>query len=330
MPLAIKVKKEDAEKLRRRLVKKGLLDARWSIVEKDGFLYLPVKENLEGAIEVDLPKRREKKKPYEMIKNIVGDIEIPDFWEKIGDIIILPPFSNWEKHGEVVGKAFARVLRAKTVVINKGIYGELREPKIEIIYGDDTETVHVENGIRYKLDISKIMFSSGNVEERIRMAKINAEGEIVVDLFSGIGYFTLPLAIYGKAEKIYACEKNPVAFHYLLQNIRINDVPSTVVPLLGDNRNVAPRKIADRVIMGYIRTENFLDLGFKTLKRKGGILHYHDTFTTEQLPWKPEENLKIYGEKNGFQVEILFERKIKSYAPHIWHVVTDARAFPKD
>jgi len=330
VPFAIKVKKEEAEKLRKRLVKKGLLDSRWSIVERDGFLYLPVTENVENAIEIELPPRKEKKKPYEMIKNMVGDIEIPDFWEKIGDVIILPPFKEYKKYGDLVGKAFAQVLKVKTVVINKGIYGELRKPNIEIIYGHETETIHVENGIRYKLDISKIMFSSGNVEERIRMSKINAKDETIVDLFSGIGYFTLPLAIYGKAKKIYACEKNPVAFHYLLENIRLNNVTYNIIPLLGDNRKIAPQNIADRVIMGYIHTENFLTFGFKTLKKEGGIIHYHDTFTSEEVKWKPEENLKTYAKKFGFNIEILFKRKIKSYAPHIWHVVTDARAVPKD
>jgi len=329
VPLAIKVKKNEAEKIRKKLVKRGILDPRWSIVEKDGFLYIPVKEAIEGSIEIDLPKRMGKRKPYEIIKDLVGDVEIPDFWEKIGDIVILPPFKDYHKYKDVIGRAFAEVLKAKTVIINKGVYGELREPRVEIIYGRDTETIHVENAIRYKLDVSKIMFSSGNVEERIRMASINADDEIIVDLFSGIGYFTLPLAVYSKPKKIYACEKNPIAFRYLLQNIHINKVSKIIVPLLGDNRNVTPLKIADRVIMGYIRTEKFLDLGFKVLKKNGGIIHYHDTFTSEEIEWKPEENLKIYGEKNGFHIEILFKRKIKSYAPHIWHVVTDARAFPK-
>ncbi len=329
MTLAIKVKKNNAEKMRKKLLKKGLLDTRWSIIERDGYILLPVKEPINGSIEVSLPPRERKKNPYEKVKEIVGNIEIPDFWEKIGEVLILPEFPNYKKYAEIVGEAFARVLKVKTVVINKGVYGEFREPKMEIIYGNGTETVHIENGIKYKLDVSKIMFSSGNVEERIRMAKISAKDEVVADLFAGIGYFTLPIALHGRVKKVYACEKNPIAFHYLLENIHLNSVDN-IIPLLGDNRDVAPRKIADRVIMGYIHTEKFLDLGFKVLKEEGGKIHYHDTFTTEEKGWKPEHLIKKYAEKNGFRAEIIFKRVIKSYAPHIWHIVTDAKILPKN
>jgi len=33
------------------------------------------------------------------------------------------------------------------------------------------------------------MFSSGNMDERIRMSMISDKNEVVVDLFAGIGYF---------------------------------------------------------------------------------------------------------------------------------------------
>ena len=128
-----------------------------------------------------------------------------------------------------------------------------REPNVKIIYGNKkTETIHIENGIRYKLDPQKVMFSSGNMDERIRMAKISNPKETVVDLFAGIGYFTLPMAVYSKPKKIFACEINPVAYDYLCKNIVQNDVTSIVEPLLGDNKTTAPKNVADRIIMGYI------------------------------------------------------------------------------
>ncbi len=326
MPYAIKVKKENAEAIRRKLVKKGLLDSRWSIVIDGEYLYLPVKEKVDGAIFMDLPKRKKRKSPYESIRELVG-CPIPDYWEKIGEVALLPPYHYEDV--KKVGEAFAKVLKAKTVAIYHGVEGEFRVPKIEVIYGKDTETVHVENGIKYMLDLAKVMFSSGNVEERIRMSRIDAKGEIVVDMFAGIGYFSLPLAKYAGAAKIYACEKNPIAYHYLLKNIEINEIHN-IIPLLGDNREVAPKKVADRVLLGYVHTEPFLPVAMEALREEGGVIHYHDTFTTEERNWKPEENIKRYAAAHGFQARILYKRVIKSYAPHIWHIVVDARLFPKD
>ncbi len=329
MALVIKVSKEEAEKIRRKMVRENLLDDRWKIVEEGDYLILPVKKPLPGSFEHPLPPRWERKTPYERVKDILPDVPIPHHWERFGSVLILPPFHGYEEFGEEVGEAFSRVLGVKTVLVYFGTRGEFREPKVVKIYGEDTVTTHVENGIRFRFDAAKIMFSSGNVDERMRMGKIDARGEIVVDLFAGIGYFTLPVAIRAGASKVYACEKNPISFSYLVENIKINGAHN-VIPLLGDNRDVAPERIAHRVIMGYVGTERFLDLGFKVLREEGGIVHYHDTFTTEEKGWKPEKVVKEYGEKNGFHVEILGKRIVKSYAPHIWHIVVDARAIPKN
>ena len=326
----LKVPKVEAEKTRKKLMKRGLFDDKWSIVEKDDFVLFPVKDKMKGAFQGNLPPRNRKLSPYERIKKILNvPVNIPDYWEKIGDVLLLPPFEGYEKYGYEVGLAFSKILRVKTVCIYFGVEGELREPNIEVIYGNDTETVHLENGIRYALDVSKIMFSSGNVEERIRMGKIDAHGEVVVDMFAGIGYFTLPVAKYAGAKRVYACEKNPVAFEYLRKNIELNRI-NNVIPLLGDNREVAPKRVADRVIMGYVRTEPFLEVAMQVLKEEGGVVHYHDTFTTEEKAWKPEENVKKYAQKHGFEAEFVYKRVIKSYAPHIWHIVVDAHLTPKD
>ena len=330
VPYVIKVEKENAEKMRKWLLKKKILSDEWKIVQEEDYIYFPIREKIDGAIWIELPKRERKISPYEKIVNMLNkELNIPNHWEKIGDTVILQEFKDWKEYGYEVGKAFADVLKVKTVVIYHGTYGEFREPRITKIFGESTETIHIENGIKYKLDIAKIMFSSGNVDERIRMGKIDARDETIVDLFAGIGYFTLPLAKYGRAKKIYACEKNPIAYRYLLENIELNELEN-IIPLFGDNRNISPLKIADRVIMGYIHTEPFLDIGFKALKKEGGIIHYHNTITTEERDWKMENELKFYGERNGFEISIISKRVVKSYAPHIWHVVIDARATPKN
>ncbi len=328
MVYALKVEKKNAEKIRKKLVKKRLLSSNWNIRDNGKFIYFPLKEYVEGAIDIELNSRRRKKSPYERIieklkKLDMGkNVKVPDYWEKIGEVILLPPFTESEKIEKIVGKVFAEVLNAKTVCINHGIKGEFREPEIKVIYGEDTETLHTENGIKYKLDVAKIMFSSGNVDERIRMSKINVEGEIIVDMFSGIGYFTLPLAIYGRAKRIYACEKNPTAYYYLIDNVRINNVKN-VIPLFGDNRRVCPTKIANRIIMGYIHTEKFIDLGIRILTNEGGTIHYHDLFKKEEIDYMPERNIKKHAEKYGFSVKILKKRIVKSYAPRIYHIVLD-------
>lgn len=61
--------------------------------------------------------------------------------------------------------------------------------------GDNSWVNHRENGITYSFDATKCMFSSGNLSEKLRMSRLDCTNEIVVDLFAGIGYFSLPFLV---------------------------------------------------------------------------------------------------------------------------------------
>jgi len=318
----LKVPKKDAERVRKFLLRSGNLNVEWSIVEDGDYIVFPLVKFLDGAIEMDLLPRSKKLSPYDRIISLAKrrgiDIALPDFWEKLGDVLILP---EWEfgEYAKEVGEIYANVLRAKTVLVYSGVSGEFRENKVRKIWGDGTETVHIENGIKYEMDVSRIMFSSGNVNERIRISRIDMSGDVVVDMFAGIGYFTLPAAKAG-ASRIYSCEKNPVAFYYLLRNRDLNGF-SQILPLFGDNRVVCPEEVANRVIMGYFETLPFLEYGLKAI-RDEGVIHYHDLAKDREadILLKKIKNL-IRG--RGFSLISFEKRVIKSYAPRVWHVVFD-------
>ena len=253
---------------------------------------------------------------------------LPEKWEKIGDIVIIKLNEKLRNYGGKIGKTYAEILCCKTVLNDVGgISGIYREPNVEILYGcENTETIHKENGIKYKLDVQKIMFSSGNMDERLRMAKISNKNETVVDLFAGIGYFTLPMAVYSKPKKIFSCEINPVAYRYLCKNIVLNHVTSIVEPLLGDNRTTAPKNVAERVVMGYIEdTDRFLPVAFDCLKNCTGYIHYHDVCPNELLPERSFRRIQETAGKHKRNIDLLTCRVIKSYAPGVSHVVLDIR-----
>jgi tRNA wybutosine-synthesizing protein 2 len=261
-----------------------------------------------------------KKIPYKLI------FKLPDKWEKVGNILTIKLLSDFEGYESVIGKEYAEILNCKTVLSNSGgITGELRKPNVKIIYGSkNTETIHKENKIRFKLDPQKIMFSSGNLDERIRMSTISNKSETIVDLFAGIGYFTLPIAVRSKPKKIFAIEKNPVSYNYLCQNISLNNVIDIVEPIKGDNRKVAPRNVANRVIMGYIgNTKKFLPAAIKCLKNEIGIIHFHEKYPEKIFFDKAMKQISRIIEKNNRIPKILNYKQVKSYAPGINHYVFD-------
>jgi tRNA wybutosine-synthesizing protein 2 len=190
--------------------------------------------------------------------------------------------------------------------------------------GDRTVATHKENGVLYKLDTREIMFSSGNIDERIRMAGVCEDGEIVVDMFAGIGYFSLPMAVHSQPEKVYAVEINPVAFGYLKENTELNGVERIIEPILGDCQEMAPEGVATRVVMGYLSGESYLTKAMRVVGDEG-VIHYHENCPNELLPERPIENIEKAAMAEGRDVEVLDQRRIKSFAPGVSHMVLDVR-----
>ncbi|RLF57684.1 MAG: class I SAM-dependent methyltransferase family protein [Thermoplasmata archaeon] len=251
---------------------------------------------------------------------------LPKKWEKLGDILVIKLPASLESFSDKIGEVYANILACDAVLVDTGgIIGRFREPEIKHIFGrKNTETMHHENGISFHLDPQKIMYSSGNMKERKRISTISNPSETIVDLFAGIGYFTIPIAVYSKPKKIFACEINPAAFRFLKKNISENNVENIVEPLHGDSKQISPKEIADRVVMGYFHeTSLFLETAINALKDHKGIIHYHDTFPDKKIPESPLDQIQTICNPFDRVAYLLSYQKIKSYAPGISHYVFD-------
>ena len=188
----------------------------------------------------------------------------------------------------------------------------------------------MENKVKFKFNPEKVMFSSGNIDERIRISKLAKHSDTVVDMFAGIGYMCLPIALHSRPAKIIACELNQIAYEYLKENIKLNLVEDIVQPILGDNRECIPPGVADRIVMGYIKTEHsHREAAFKILKPKGGVIHFHDVgFKADAIQAaydKIQESMKQSGFNEKFHAEIFNHYTIKSYGPKMVHIVLDIK-----
>lgn len=260
---------------------------------------------------------------------------VPAGWQILGDIVIVSIPAGLEHRKHDIGTGLLELYpRCRCVLRHLGIRGQMREPERELIAQridtgnkegySGTETLNRENGCMFRLDASKIMFSAGNLDERRRMGTLGS-GEDVVDMFAGIGYFSIPMAVHAAPKKILAIELNPTAFRYLQENIALNHAAHIIQPLHGDCAVMTPRGSADRVIMGCVlRTHEYLKYGIAAL-REGGTLHYHETVPEALLHERPVARVREEAEKQGRQAVIIGMRQIKKYSPGVWHVVVDAR-----
>jgi len=298
--------------------------------------------------ETTAPARR-RPSPF---SHILNDISIPDElkpllprrWKRLGNAVVLKLSSELLGHKEEVGKTYARSLAADTVFRSTSpISEEFRKPSVERIYGSSNEVTAIENHIKYSFDITRIMFSKGNTPERARVCRMDMLGEKVLDMFAGIGYFTLPAAVHGKARSVVAMEKNPVAYRFLTRNIVLNHCGDVVCPVHGDNRKLTIDTDFDRVFMGYLlKTEDFLTLGVGALAEKGGIIHFHtniergehrklrelEEITLEDLPGGLPTTLESCLTEHHLTLTRAELFRVKSYAPSVYHVVFDLYCEP--
>lgn len=238
-------------------------------------------------------------------------------YKKIGDILILDSKYEYDNYDEL-----SKRHNVKTIMKINHIQGTKREPVYKILYGNETETINKENGCLFKLDLAKVMWSKGNNNERLRIAKLVRDGETVIDMFAGIGYFSIPVGVHANAKEIISIEINPNSYHFLCENIKLNKL-NNITPILGDCKIKTPDYKADRIIMGYVKTtHHYLKVAIDSLN-SGGILHYHETVPEKLIETRPIE--RIVSQAGDREVEILKINKIKKYAPGVEHVVIDAR-----
>jgi tRNA wybutosine-synthesizing protein 2 len=334
--LLARVPRQRAESVRKVLFKRrlGAKDRRFMRIGEEVLIPLRERpsEDLVRELDIEIQEGETMTKgcyrsPFDLVQEAadlppaVKDL-IPRRWEMLGDVLVLRLPEEVSGSEAEIARAYAMVLGARTVLADRGaIEGVHRTPRMDFLLGHDAETVHLENGICYKLDASRLMFSSGNIDEKLRMASLDCRGETVVDMFAGIGYFTMPLAMHAHASRVIACEINPLSYHYLTENIRLNRLEEVVEPVLGDNRDLPGEGIADRVVMGYVRTTaEHLERAFG-LVRRGGMIHYHDTFPLEVFPRAAMENLDRAARERGYAVKLV--REVKSYSPGVSHMVLD-------
>ncbi|XP_069685094.1 tRNA wybutosine-synthesizing protein 2 homolog isoform X1 [Periplaneta americana] len=216
------------------------------------------------------------------------ETEIPVSWEKYNDLILINSdkyfkSSAWYEAGPDLWIRMCNILNVDRIALKSNISPDgFRTPKVNLIWGKSSIVQCTDNGIRYNWDVTKNMFCAGNAPERHRIAKLKCDGEVVVDLYAGIGYFTLPYLVHAKAKLVHACEWNPDAVNALRNNLIANNVEKRCIVHEGDNRKVLLSNIADRVNLGLIpSSKDGWRVACKALKSStGGVLHIHENVTS--------------------------------------------------
>lgn len=274
-----------------------------------------------------------------LIERLTGKLDerlfefLPNGYQKVGHIVIVNLREELKNSKEIIGKELLNFDKSiKTVCVKSGVItGDLRRPQIEFVCGEEDFVVeNFENGVWFCYDVRKIMFAKGNVSERGRLPKLVKEDETIVDMFIGIGYFSLPIAKLSNPKIIYGIDLNEDSIHWLKESIKKNKLNNIEV-IRGDSKDevknlIKKGIIADRVLMGYLPPpEEFIPYALKILKKEG-IVHYDALIRPQHYEKDIEHVLELF-RKEGRKIELINPQRVKSYGPKVDHYVLDIKLF---
>ena len=272
-----------------------------------------------------------------MLKRVLQDVlseeeneQLISAFDQIGDIIIVRIPDSLVSKKQIIGKTLLeQVSTANSVFYQSSpVEGDFRTRQLEVIAGEDkTQTEYRENGCRFIVDVEKAFFSPRLSTERERIAGLVKDGEVVINMFGGVGMFSL-LAAKDTACTVYNIDINPVAAQLCKENAQINKLKGEVISLNGDATKVIEEKLsgqADRVLMLLPeRSDEFLDSALNSLK-SDGIIHYYSHMHADRkqdAPRLSEEHFMSVNKKNA---EIITSRNVRPVGPRFYQTVVDVK-----
>ncbi|MGH9921480.1 MAG: class I SAM-dependent methyltransferase [Nitrososphaerales archaeon] len=269
------------------------------------------------------------------LKNVLSESEINDVFSSfdiIGDIVIIKiPDSMNTKKQLIADAILSKVKPVKSVFMQSSpVQGDFRVRDVEYIAGENrTLTIYKEHNCRFKVDVSKVYFSPRLSTERERIAALVNDGEVIVNMFAGICTFSIIIAKKHKC-KIYSIDVNPDAYSLCAENVKLNKVTESVVPLLGDAKDIITNELkgkADRVLMPLPeRAKEYLEYAVMALKEKG-IIHYFTHVHSDSR----KDALKVCEEELASVMKVKYEMKgarvVREVGPRFYQVVADVMVF---
>lgn len=319
--ICVTVPKAEAEAVRQRLLAMGLLrkDAR---VEREGdTVFLPVTAPAavgHPTVEREVREAYVPVRSYKDLAKVPPDLKasLPTSFDVVGDVAIvkipeeLGPFER-----AIADAILAAHANVAVVAADAGVKGALRVRDLRVLAGPKrTETVHLEYGLSYAVDVAKAYFSPRLGSERMRVAAQVRPGEVVVDMFAGVGPYAVLIARRREPRVVYAFDANPDAFRYLEENVRRNRA-ERVVARLGDAQELlAAVEPPDRIVVDYPHGPEEAYRAALARVQSGGVVHHYEILESAEREARAE-SLVAAAEAAGRTAEVLEQTEVHGWSP---------------
>ena len=270
------------------------------------------------------------KKSLENILSPSESEELFSSFDQIGEIIVLRIPDSLKSKKKIIGETLLDQVKTTRSVFYQSspVEGEFRTRNLEILAGEDnTETEYKESGCRFLVDVEKAFFSPRLSTERERIANLTHDGEIIINMFGGIGMFSILAAKVSKCT-VYNIDINPNASLLCEKNIELNKLKGKIISLNGDSVKIIQDKLqnsADRVLMLLPeRSDEFLETAILATKNNG-IIHYYSHIHADKKQDAAKFSEEHYLNNSKVESKILNSRIVRPVGPRFYQTVVDVQ-----
>lgn len=195
--------------------------------------------------------------------------EIPGGFAQAGHVAHINLRDEFKPYGSLIGQVILDKNSKVETVVDKvdTIDTKFRTFKMQVLAGkDDLIVEQSESGCKFKFDFSKVYWNSRLNTEHERLINKFHPGDVVGDVFAGVGPFAVPAG--KKNVFVLANDLNPESYKYLEENIKHNKTNDFVQGYNLDGRDFIRQ--SPKLLLQW--AENVKAIEKKTLVKKRKIL----------------------------------------------------------
>lgn len=271
----------------------------------------------------------------EALRGLLSEEELAQLYggfDIIGDIAIIKIPESLLPKKNAIAQALLNNVRNVRCVLRQtsAVSGEYRTRGLEFLIGEDRRTtLYREHGCSFKVNVANAYFSPRLSTERLRIAKLVQAGEMVINMFGGVGSFSILIARKQPLSQNITMDLNPLAHELALENIAINKVKERVHAYLGDAREIISSRLketASRVLMPLPeKSSEYLDIAAQALSRRKGMIHYYCHIFSNTGEDSLEKAKTSISNQLGASCQITSARIVREVGPRWSQVVVDVK-----
>ena len=272
------------------------------------------------------------KKLLENILSSKENDELISAFDQIGNIIIVRIPDSLLSKKKIIGETLLEQVKiAKSVFYqSSAVKGDFRTRNLEILAGEDnTETEYKEFGCKFTVDVENAFFSPRLSTERERIANLIQDGEVMTNMFAGVGMFSI-MAAKKKKCTVYSLDINPVASKLCEKNIKQNKLAGNVISINGDSSEIIKEQLVDKsdrtLMLLPERSDEFLESAISTTKNNG-VIHYYSHIHADKKSDAGKLSEEHYLSVTPVKSEILSSKIVRPVGPRYYQTVVDVKIF---